>query len=194
MINEQIRTFIAIELTSEIKSGLNQLQTKLKSKGLDFIKWVAPEGIHLTLKFLGNITLEKVSKITEAMEQVVIGVPPFSIIVKDVGGFPNLRQPRVIWVGIGGDIKKLMDLQQRIDVGLTPFGFIKEKRSFTPHLTLARLREGATSKDRQAFGEKIIREAPQIYYEMTVEGINFMKSQLLPSGAVYTRLSQMKLQ
>lgn len=194
MENEQIRAFIAIELTSEVKTGLNQLQTKLKHIEHIYVKWVAPEGIHLTLKFLGNISLEKVSKITQVIERAVIGVTPFSIAIKDVGGFPNLKQPRVIWVGIGGDIKKIMGLQQRIDDGLIPLGFLKEKRAFTPHLTLARLREGASSQDRRAFGEKIFREVPQIYYEMNVEGINLMKSQLLPTGAVYSRLSEVKLQ
>ncbi len=194
MGNEQIRSFIAVELTSEVKSGLCQLQNRLKSAEYTFVKWVAPEGIHLTLKFLGNISPQKVSKITEVIEQAVRGLSAFRITINDVGGFPNLRKPRVIWVGIGGNMKNLIDLQQRIDDGLVPLGFAREKRSFTPHLTLARLREGVSLQERQAFGEMIIKKAPQNFYEMTVESINLMKSQLLPTGAVYSRLSEAKLQ
>jgi len=192
--NVQIRSFIAVELTSDVKSGLRQLQNKLKSTEYTFVKWVVPEGIHLTLKFLGNIAPQKVSKITEVMEQAVRGLSAFRITISDVGGFPSLRKPRVIWVGIDGSMKNLMDLQQHIDDGLVQLGFAKETRSFTPHLTLARLREEVSSRDRQVFGEMIIKKAPHIFCEMTVGSINLMKSQLLPTGAVYNRLSEVKLQ
>ena len=145
------------------------------------------------LKFFGNVHQEKVSRITEVVEQAVAGVSAFKIAVKDVGGFPNLKQPRVLWVGIGGDIQKLIDLQQRIDNDLIPLGFAKEKRSFTPHLTLARLREGVSVQDRQEFGAKIEAMAPKLFYEMVVGSINVMKSQLLSTGAIYSRLSEVKL-
>ena len=193
MVSEQIRTFIAIELTNEVKYGLNRLQTQLKSEQYTFVKWVAPGGIHMTLKFLGNVHPEKVSKVTKVVEQAVAGVSAFKVVVKDVGGFPNLKQPRVLWVGIGGDIQKLIDLQQRIDNDLMPLGFAKEKRSFTPHLTLARLREGVSAQDRQEFGAKIEAMAPKLFYEMVVGSINVMKSQLLSTGAIYSRLSELKL-
>jgi len=147
----------------------------------------------MTLKFLGNVHPEKVSKVTKVVEQAVAGVSAFKVVVKDVGGFPNLKQPRVLWVGIGGDIQKLIDLQQRIDNDLMPLGFAKEKRSFTPHLTLARLREGVSAQDRQEFGAKIEAMAPKLFYEMVVGSINVMKSQLLSTGAIYSRLSELKL-
>lgn len=193
MSNEQFRSFIAIELSDEVKSGLRQLQAELKSPGHIFVKWVATEGIHLTLKFLGNISPQKVSEITRVIEQATAGVSPFRLKVSEVGGFPNLRQPRVLWVSVGGEVEKLLVLQQRIDNGLVPLGFAKEARPFTPHLTLARVREGALSQDRQVFGEMVTKKSPKIDYEMAVEGVNLMRSQLLPTGAVYSRLAELKL-
>jgi 2'-5' RNA ligase len=127
------------------------------------------------------------------MEQAAEGMSPFRLVVSGVGAFPNLRQPRVLWVGISGEIEKLLVLQQRIDDGLVPLGFAKEARSFTPHLTLARLREGASSGDKRSFGEMVAKKSPNFDYEMTVDSVNLMRSQLLPGGAVYSRLAEVKL-
>src|SRR4030042_6849797 len=155
--NEQIRSFMAIELPEEVKTGLRRLQTELKLPGHTFVKWVAPESIHLTLKFLGNISPQKVAEITRVMEEASQGVNPFQLEVTEVGAFPNMRQPRVLWVGIRGEVDKLVAWQQHIDNGLVPLGFAKETRAFTPHLTLARLREGVSPGDRRDFGEMVAK-------------------------------------
>jgi len=191
--NQQIRSFIAIELPEEVKTGLRRIQTELKLPEHTFVKWVAPESIHLTLKFLGNISPQKVTEITEVMEQASQGVSPFHLEVTEVGAFPNLRQPRVLWLGIKGAIDKLVAWQQRIDSGLVPLGFSKETRPFTPHLTLARLRDGASPKDRVSFGEMIMKTPVEVSYKINVNSLSLMKSQLLPGGAVYSRLAEVKL-
>jgi 2'-5' RNA ligase len=191
--NEQIRSFIAIELPEEVKTGLRRLQTELKLPEHTFVKWVAPESVHLTLKFLGNISPQKVAEITGVMEQASQGVGPFQLEVTEVGAFPNLRQPRVLWLGIKGAIDKLVAWQQRIDSGLVPLGFAKETRAFTPHLTLARLRDGTLPKDRLGFGELITKTPVQVSYKVNVNSLSLMKSQLLPGGAVYSRLTEVKL-
>ena len=193
MSNQQIRSFIAIELPEEVKTGLRRIQTELKLPEHTFVKWVAPESIHLTLKFLGNISPQKVTEITEVMEQASQGVSPFHLEVTEVGAFPNLRQPRVLWLGIKGAIDKLVAWQQRIDSGLVPLGFSKETRPFTPHLTLARLRDGASPKDRVSFGEMIMKTPVEVSYKINVNSLSLMKSQLLPGGAVYSRLAEVKL-
>lgn len=193
MNNEQIRSFIAIELPEEAKSGLHRLQTELKSPEHTFVKWVAPEGIHLTLKFLGNISPQKVTEITRVMEQASQGVSPFQLEIAEVGVFPNLRQPRVLWLGIRGEVDKLVAWQQRIDNGLAPLGFAKETRPFTPHLTLARLREGVSPRDRRDFGELVMKTPTEVNYKVRVSSLILMKSQLLPGGAVYSRLAEVKL-
>jgi 2'-5' RNA ligase len=191
--NEQIRSFIAIELPEEVKTGLRRIQTELKLPEHTFVKWVAPDGIHLTLKFLGNISPQKVAEITSVMEQASQGLGTFRLEITEVGAFPNMRQPRVLWVGIRGEVDKLVAWQQRIDNGLMPLGFAKEARAFTPHLTLARLREGCSPGDRRDFGEMVAKTPVEVNYKFNVASLNLMKSQLLPGGAVYNRLAEVKL-
>jgi len=191
--NEQIRSFIAIELPEEVKKGLRRLQAELKLPQHSFVKWVATDSIHLTLKFLGNIPPQKVADITSVMEQTSQGISPFQLEVTEVGAFPNMRQPRVLWVGIKGEVDKLVAWQQRIDSGLAPLGFARETRAFTPHLTLARLREGVSPGDRRDFGEMVTKTPAEVSYKFNVSSLSLMKSQLLPGGAVYSRLTEVKL-
>jgi 2'-5' RNA ligase len=191
--NQQIRSFIAIELPEEVKSGLHRLQTELTLPQHTFVKCVAPQGIHLTLKFLGNVSPQKVAEITGVMEQASQGVSPFQLQITDVGAFPNMRQPRVLWVGIKGELDKLIAWQKRIDKGLVPLGFAKETRPFTAHLTLARLREGCSPGDRRDLGELVMKTHVEVDYAVAVNSLSLMRSQLLPGGAVYSRLAEVKL-
>lgn len=190
---EQIRSFIAIELPQEIKDGLASWQTELKLAGYTFIKWVAPEGIHLTLKFLGNIAMSKASDIARALERVAAEFSPFRLEISGLGAFPNLKQPRVLWVGIGGQMEQLISLQQLVDKALISQGFSPEQRPFTAHLTLARIRESASPRERRSFGELMQKTPFTAKYEMEVNNISLMRSQLFPTGAVYTRLNQIAL-
>ena len=190
---EQIRSFIAIELPDEVKSALAQLQAQLKTGKQLPVKWVDPYSIHLTLKFLGNIDLNKVREITGAMEAAAQGISPFKLEVKDVGVFPNLKRVRVVWVGVSGEVAQLSQLQQRTESNLVPLGFARESRSFTPHLTLARVREQASPDEQQSFGELIASTKFETVYEFDVDSINLMKSQLTREGAIYSRISSVKL-
>jgi 2'-5' RNA ligase len=191
--DQTIRSFIAIELPEEVKTGLQQLQTELTLPQYSFVKCVAPEGMHLTLKFLGNISAQKMTEITRVMEQSSQGVSPFQLQITEVGAFPNMKRPRVLWVGIKGEVDKLVDWQQRIDNGLVPLGFAKEARPFTPHLTLARLRDNCSPGDILHLGEIIASSHVEVDYKFTVNSLNLMKSQLLPTGAVYSSLAEIKL-
>lgn len=192
--NQQIRSFIAAELPEEVKSGLRQLQTDLKSAGHTFVKWVPPEGIHITLKFLGSIPATKVSEISKIMEASSQGFPQFQIKTSGLGAFPNLRQPRILWLGISSGVDKLTALQQCIDIPLVPLGFAQEMRPFTPHLTLARLRERTSPQERQEFGKLVMETRFETAYEVNINSLSLMRSQLLPGGAVYSRLAEVKLQ
>ena len=193
MNDEQIRSFIAIELPSELKSGLLQLQTELKLSGYTFVKWVATEGIHLTLKFLGNIPSLKIDEITGAMVNAIEGISPFQLETAEPGVFPNLKRPNVFWVGIAGDLDKLALLQKRIDNVLEQRGFPREKHTFNPHLTLARIREDASPQNRQDFGKLVAKKSFTVKYQLKVNVISLMRSQLLPGGATYHRLSEVTL-
>jgi 2'-5' RNA ligase len=191
--NQQIRSFIAIELPAEVKSALQRLQAELTLPQYSFVKCVAPEGIHVTLKFLGNISPQKVTEVTGVMEQASQGVSPFQIQITDVGAFPNMRQPRVLWVGMKGELDKLIAWQKRIDDGLVPLGFAKEARPFTPHLTLARVRENCSPGDRRDLGETVAKTSVDVDYKVMVNSLSLMKSQLSPGGAVYSRMAEVKL-
>ncbi|MBA7478975.1 RNA 2',3'-cyclic phosphodiesterase [subsurface metagenome] len=186
---EQIRSFIAIELPDELKDGLAQLQAQLKLSNPSAVKWVDPYGIHLTLKFLGNIDVGRISEITRAIEEAAQRMSPFHLEVKGLGVFPNLRRVQVAWVGMSGEIDKLRRLQQRIESNLVPLGFTAESRPFTPHLTLARLRDRALPGERERFGQLIDITKFEAGYTIEADAINLMKSQLTREGAVYSRLS-----
>ena len=190
---EQIRSFIAIELPDELKSELVQLEARLKSGGQFRVKWVDPYSIHLTLKFLGNIDVDSIDAITKAIETAAQGIPPFHLEVKDLGVFPNLKRVQVVWVGVSGEVDKLGQLQQRIESNLVPLGFTAEARAFTPHLTLARLRNQAPLDERQRLGRLIASTKFEATYTIEVEAINLMRSQLTREGAIYSRISSVRL-
>jgi len=187
--SEEIRSFIAIELPEKVLEGLARLRKELERDGHKFVKWVDPGGVHLTLKFLGNIPSKRVAEITEAIEEATQGISPFNLEISGLGAFPSLKQARVFWVGIGGEVDKLSRLQQNIDSALAILGFAKEERSFVPHLTLARIRQGAPPPERRSFGELIGSTVFEDKYHVEVEAINLMRSQLTPAGAIYTCLS-----
>ena len=191
---EQIRSFIAIELSEEVKDGLTQLRSELERAEHTFVKWVQPGGIHLTLKFLGNILSKQVTEVVKAMEEAAQGISPFHLEISGLGAFPNLKRPAVLWVGIGGEIDKLLRLQQNIDSALAPFGFAREERPFVPHLTLARIRQGASDGERRSFGELAVSTSFETRYSLGVEAINLMRSQLTPAGAIYTCLAVVELE
>jgi 2'-5' RNA ligase len=186
---EQIRCFVAIELPEEAKRGLTKLKKELERDEHKFVRWVDPGAIHLTLKFLGNVSAKRVSEITEAMGRAAHGVSRFHLEISGLGAFPSLRQARVLWVGIDGDVSKLSRLQENVDSALTALGFPKEERSFVPHLTLARIKQGASPLERRDFGELARASSFEDKYNVEVEAISLMRSQLTPAGAVYTRLS-----
>ena len=190
---EQVRSFIAIELPDEVKSGLAQLQAQLKTGKQPPVKWVNPYSIHLTLKFLGSIAVDKISEITGAMEAAAQGISPFHLKVKDLGVFPNLRRVQVVWVGVSGEVDQLSRLQQGIESNLAPLGFTPESRPFRPHLTLARLREQASPDERQSFGQLIASTRFEAVYDFSVDSINLIRSQLTREGAIYSRISSVKL-
>ncbi len=189
---EQIRSFIAIELPDELRLELVQLETQLKSGKQPGVKWVDPHSIHLTLKFLGSIAVDRTGEITRAMEAATQVVSPFHLEVKGLGVFPNLKRVQIAWVGISGEVDRLGRIQQRIESNLERLGFAPESRPFTAHLTLARLRNQASLDERQRFGQLIVGtrfEAGSI----KVDAISLMRSQLTREGAIYSRISSVRL-
>jgi len=190
---EQIRSFIAIELPDEIRSALAELQTGLQKEKQPAVKWVDPYGIHLTLKFLGSIAVSQINDVTSAIEQAARGFTPLALEVKDLGVFPNFKRVRVVWVSMGGDISRLKQLQQRLESSLIPLGFARESRPFTPHLTLARVREKASPTEQQRFGQLIASAKFETAHHFTADSISLMQSQLTTGGAIYRQITSASL-
>lgn len=136
-----IRSFIAIKLSAAIKDELAGLQDELKGSNSD-VKWVRSGIIHLTLKFLGEIAEDKAAEVKNVLKEVSSRHNPFKISLSDIGGFPGLAHPRVIWVGIDAGSLEAQALAREIDEGLSQIGFEKETRPFTSHLTIGRVRSG----------------------------------------------------
>ena len=190
---EPIRAFIAIELPSQIKAALSQLQDNLKTSRSASVKWVDPEGIHLTLKFLGNVDEAEIPALNKALSEAVRGVAPFYLELGEPGAFPSSQATRVVWVGVGGEIEPLRTLHNNIDRVLTPLGFPPEKRAFSPHLTLGRVREETLPGERRRLGENVAALKTGAKPSFKVESLSLMRSKLTREGAVYSRLASFSL-
>jgi len=190
---EQIRSFIAIELPEDLKLSLTRLQERLKSESRAPVKWVNPNNMHLTLKFLGNIDAGVTGKITSALEEAVRGTRPFHLEIKGLGVFPNPRRVNIVWVGITGEVNQLDQLQKRVESSLTPLGFVPESRPFTPHLTLARLRDQATSDERLNLGQLIANTEFDANCNLYINSVHLVRSQLTREGPFYSHISSIEI-
>lgn len=190
---EQVRAFIAIELPDEVRAELGRLQARLKSGGSAGVKWVDPHSIHLTLQFLGSVDVDMLPEISRAIEEACRGVSSFRLKVKGVGAFPNLRLVQVVWVGVSGEFDRLSHLQKRLESNLARLGFAPESRPFTPHLTLARVRQQAGLDERQRLGQMIAGTGFEVAGDIKVETISLMRSELTGAGPIYSRIGSVSL-
>ena len=186
---QQLRCFVAVELEEAIRQALQRTQMLLKGDPAGrYGRWARPEGIHLTLKFLGDVPMDRIAPIAEAVKQASAGVAPFRLSCGELGCFPNTRFPRVIWIGIEDPSGALLRLQGEVERNLSTLGFPPERRAFHPHLTLARTRR-VSKGEQAALGKLVERTQVGKLGEMVVQEISLMRSELRPSGAVYTQLA-----
>jgi 2'-5' RNA ligase len=193
-VDEKIRTFIAIELPAEIKRALTDAQADLKrERAARYVRWVAPDGIHLTLKFLGDVERVRLPEITRVLADVCAHYPPLHLHLASLGAFPNTRRPNNLWVGVTGDTDTLARLATEIEDALAHLGFEREGRAFSPHLTLGRVKKEARGADQQFVGEmvKASQISPNGNFRAGV--VSLMQSVLKPSGAEYTQLAEFAL-
>jgi len=134
-----VRLFVAVNFPGEIKTDLSALQGKLKRATSD-ARWVREENFHLTIQFLGDTPVEQVPLVASALQHAATGIGPISLCFKGVGFFPDERKPRVLWLGVDGEVEMLAKLHRQVQKALEPLGFASEKRRFSPHLTLARFK------------------------------------------------------
>jgi len=183
-----MRCFIAILLPDSVRSQIGELQEDLRRSGLK-LKWVPPENIHLTLQFLGEISEEQAKQVGAILENACAQTNAFELTAEGIGQFPPKGRPRVVWVGLSGETEPLMDLDRRIREALRQKQIPFDDKPFHPHLTIARVEQGfrgplRTSEAARQFHAGIIR----------ADAVNLMKSDLRPSGAVYTSLGHWDFQ
>ncbi|MCL6472495.1 MAG: RNA 2',3'-cyclic phosphodiesterase [Firmicutes bacterium] len=184
-----MRLFVGIELPSHLKHVLYNISEPLRSQ-LSNTRWVSPENIHLTLKFLGSTEDEKLDEIVNAIENAIKNFRKFYFSLDSVGGFPSSRKARVLWVGISHGSSELIELSKAIEESLAPLGFEIEKKPFKPHITLARIRiptsieSAATQMPSGEISGRVVN----------VDGITIFQSRLKPTGAEYEAIRFIPLQ
>ncbi len=184
-----MRTFIAIEIPEETKRAMAEVQARLKVSGAE-ASWTRPEGIHLTLKFLDEVPEERIGEIMAALMQAVEGRGRFRLTVAGTGVFPHERNPRVVWIGISGELDKLRKLQASVEAQMVRLGFQQEDRRFTPHLTLGRIKH-LLLRGSWVRALEGVKDVTLSGFEVTA--VSLMKSELKPTGAVYTEIGKAEL-
>jgi 2'-5' RNA ligase len=191
---QTLRTFIAVRLDAELEENLRRVQDRLGDQVAPrTVRWVRPEGIHLTLKFLGDTPLGKVEEVKAALLRAVTESAPFTFTVAGLGCFPSSRRPRVIWVGLDEPTGALLRLRDAVEAQVAPLGFPTERRPFNPHLTLGRVNRRASKSEVREIGEVVAASMVGHIDEMAVTSLSYIKSDLRPTGAVYTTLLDAEL-
>jgi len=185
---ETLRAFIAIEMPTTVVDVVRLSQQALRRSGIE-LRWVRPENVHLTLRFLGDIFTEAVDRIRISLEKLADEIPPFSLQVKGAGVFPGAARPRVIWLGLDGQ-KYLRDMYGKLSSLLSEQGFPAENRPFKGHLTIGRIKGKV---DTHRLREKMDELETVESQPFMADRICLFKSNLGPGGAVYTPLVQVRM-
>lgn len=191
-----IRSFIAIELSTEARATLAGLQDRLKSVvPPKSVRWTAPENIHLTLHFLGNMSATEVAKVTVLLQNELGAYRPFTLRLEGLGCFPNTRQPRIVWVGVVGETEPLVALQRELGRQLGVIDYVPDSRPYSPHLTIGRVTKGLQSRELSRLGELLEQQQAGVgqLAALPVTEISLMRSDLKPTGPVYTRVARGRL-
>ncbi|MCZ6620564.1 MAG: RNA 2',3'-cyclic phosphodiesterase [Deltaproteobacteria bacterium] len=178
-----IRAFVGVRIDPKMTQKISEVQSQL-TRSLTGIRWVVQENLHFTLKFLGAVEEEKITSIIKAVGRVVRPAQPFSLTAGGIGVFPDIRKPRVLWVGL--EAQGLQTLSQEVEAALEPLGFAPEKRGFKPHLTVGRWRNFTAKAQR--LKEEIDHWKDHDFGQSRVEEVVIFQSILKPNGAVYSPL------
>lgn len=188
-----IRAFIAIDFPTPIRQKIKQLSDELQTQTPpDALKWVSAENMHLTLRFLGELPEPTINEIKTRLKNSPFAVPPFKISFKGLGMYPNIRQPRVIWLGIT-NTEPLRQIYRDIQQSLESINVPPDNKPFSPHLTLARLRRHVTKEQAQQVGNRLSQFKVGEIGPCTIQAIHLYQSQLTGQGPIYTPLLTMPL-
>lgn len=188
-----LRLFVAVDLPEEVRAALGRLLDDLKRRDLGGLRWVRPQGIHLTLKFLGETPAERLPEIEAALARALRGAARLRLHLGELGTFADRRGPRVLWLDVSGDVPALQGLQAAVETALRDVGFPPEERQFSPHLTLARVPQPPPPGIAERLSEALAAAgAPS--GQIDVREIVLMRSTLQPGGAVYEQLAAFALE
>ena len=192
MSDSRIRTFIAVDLSDAAKVEAGRVIARVEEMGIRGVRAVRSNGIHLTIRFLGDVELDTVPQITSAIRSVASRSRPFELAIGDIGAFPNTRSARVLWIGVEGDIASLSELRENVEGELAGVGFRRDRRRFNPHITLARLRDRVARGDRR----RVIEAASNVGFarvRFPVDSITLFRTTLHPEGSIHTPLCRVRL-
>ncbi len=186
-----MRCFVAVNFPEEIREKVGKFASSLSSGAVGrVVRWVRPENIHLTLKFLGPVDRKALPELWSALETALAGHAPFGLTVKGAGVFPPRGRPRAAWVGRAGETAALAALQSAVEFAFEPLGFPREKRPFTPHLTVGRVRD---PRRLTPLASEIAAAGEREWGKCVVERVHFVRSELFPTGPRYSILKEVRL-
>ncbi len=212
--NQAARSFVAVELPQEVTALLGEIQRQLAGNlgaSSEALRFTRPEGIHLTLQFLGDVPMQGIAQVEAALRQAAVGHAPFRLEVGGLGAFPHARRPRVVWVGLAGDTEAALALAASVRERLEPLG-LRPDKPFSPHLTLARVRREAGAADLAVLSRVLSLTVSPLSHEATfdatfeatfdatfeatfdVAGVSLMRSYLQPGGSRYEQQAYAELQ
>ncbi len=195
--NDRARLFVAIELPQDILQVLEGIQAQTREnlgEAARLMRWSRPEGIHITLQFLGDVPASRIPELTQALQQACAGTGPFTLEVGGLGAFPNVRRPRVVWVGLGGDTAATVGLAAAVQGELSKLGF-KPDKPFSPHMTIGRVREG-NGIGQLAPLSRVLSLTSIVLPEQAsfeVSGVSLMQSFMQSGGSVYKQVAHVSL-
>jgi 2'-5' RNA ligase len=185
LISEQIRSFIAFDIENEqVLNRLSAAQKLILETGAD-LRPVAPQNIHVTIRFLGSISPNMVEKVYEVMKNVKF--TPFTIKICGLGVFPNINYPRVVWAGMTNGVEQLESIFTQLEPQIRELGFEKDAYGFSPHLTIARVR---SAKDKQNLAELLTKKGDFEVGTIKANCLRLKKSQLSPKGPTYSTIKE----
>ncbi|NLE38431.1 MAG: RNA 2',3'-cyclic phosphodiesterase [Pirellulaceae bacterium] len=189
-MGQTIRTFVAIEIDDAVRSAAVELIDQLRTSGAD-VKWVEADNLHLTVQFLGEVTLTDTANICQSLSRAAAEVEPFELAMGGAGAFPTAARPKTVWLGSRGDDRPMLELHKQVEKRLQKLGFRPEARRYQPHLTLGRVKKAGP--ELKTLGEMLAQRAEYPAGTTWVEELVLFSSQLTSDGPIYEPLGRAKL-
>lgn len=190
--SDHLRLFVACELPEDARQALGEVIDRLRERSGNAVRWVNPDGVHVTLKFLGEVPMKQLPAIKLAIQEAVVGHQPFELELSNIGTFGGREGLRIMWVGVAGDVLRLEALVRAVNAALAVVGFDPERRPFRPHLTLGRVRDEVSTRQRAEI-EVAVGKMDVPPSSWRTSQVTLMRSRLTPGGAQYEVLATFPL-